>query len=72
MKQLSFYKWNEDREPNHIKNWPNWTGEIPYLGDVVIMHFGDYNEEIVRCTVMHRYIDGTKPDWVGIVVKMLK
>lgn len=52
-----------------LKYWPNWTGVVPQVGDMVLLHFGDYNEECVPCKVVQRYIDGTNPDVVTCLIK---
>lgn len=72
MKQLHFYSFGDYGEIEYIKDWPNWTGETPQYGDIVVLHFGDHHEEAVRCRCFYRIIDGTKPDDIDIVVKMLK
>ena len=42
MKQLNFYVYNKiNGGYKYLKSWPNWSGEIPQIGDVVILHFGD-------------------------------
>ena len=51
------------------KDWPNWTGVVPQVGDTVLLHFGDYNEECVPCNVVKRYIDGTNPDVVTYLIE---
>lgn len=60
-KTLTFYE-----RDKFIKQWPNWTGEIPQGGDTVILHFGDYNEIAEEYFVTERVIDGTKPDVIRI------
>lgn len=52
----------------YIKQWPNWVGVIPVIGDVVSIHFGDYNEEEVNYEVSKRIISGIEPDKVIICV----
>ncbi len=54
------------------KDWPNWTGVVPQVGDMVLLHFGDYNEECVPCKVVKRYIDGTNPDVVTCLIENKK
>ena len=49
-----------------LKTWPNWSGEIPQIGDTVWLHFGDNNEEEEKYNVVGRTIDGTKPDTIRI------
>lgn len=53
---------------NSIKEWPNWSGEIPQKGDDVLLHFGDYNEDERKCIVEKRIISGTEPDKVILEV----
>lgn len=48
----------------YLKSWPNWSGTIPQIGDTVILHFGDYNEEKERYKVVDRIISGTDSDSV--------
>ena len=58
------YRWSKD--------WPNWSGVVPQIGDTVLLHFGDYNEECVPCQVVQRYIDGTNPNVVTCLIEGLK
>ena len=69
MTQISFYK---NGTVEFIKEWPNWSGEVPAVGDVVVLHYGDNNEEERTYTVQLRVIDGTKPDRVKIYIEELK
>lgn len=66
MIQISFYDSNTGK---HIKQWPNWSGVVPALGDVVVLHYGDNNEEERPYLVRHRVIDGTKSDIVKIYIE---
>ena len=66
MTQIGFYK---NGTGEFIKQWPNWTGVVPAVGDVVVLHFGDYNDESRPYTVCLRMIDGTKPDFIKIFIK---
>ena len=66
MTQISFY---ENGTGEFIKQWPNWTGVVPAVGDMVVMHFGDDNEEAQGYVVKMRVIDGTKPDFIKIFIK---
>ena len=68
MIQISFYDSNTGK---YIKQWPNWSGVVPAVGDVVILHYGDNNEEERPNKVRHRVIDGTKPDSVKIYIEEL-
>ena len=54
MVQISFY---ENGTGKFIKQWPNWTGEVPAVGDMVLLHFGDDNEEECENIVKLRVID---------------
>ena len=65
---ISFF---DDATGEFIKQWPNWTGVVPAVGDVVVLHFGDYNDESRPYTVRLRVIDGTKPDFIKIFIKTL-
>lgn len=49
-----------------IKTWPNWSGEIPQIGDTVLLHFGDNNEDEEKYNVVGRTLDGTKPDMIRV------
>ena len=66
MTQISFY---DDGTGEFIKQWPNWTGVVPVMDDMVVMHFGDDNEEAQGYVVKMRVIDGTKPDFIKIFIK---
>jgi hypothetical protein len=68
MAYISFF---DDITCEFIKQWPNWTGVVPAVGDVVVLHFGDYNEESLPYAVCLRVIDGTKPDFIKIFIKTL-
>ena len=68
MVQISFYD-NETGE--FIKQWPNWTGVVPAVDDVVVLHYGDSNEEEREYVVHMRVIDGTKPDDVKLLIKQI-
>lgn len=72
MKNLHFYELGECRRLLYLKDWVNWTGEVPQRGDCVLIHFGDNNEEEYKCRVLRRVIDGRKPDDVVIVVSLMK
>ena len=60
-----------DRNGNYIKQWPNWSGEIPQKGDTVVLHFGDENEESEEYDVLYRKISGTEPDKVVVILELL-
>jgi hypothetical protein len=65
MIQIDFY----EKGKGFIKQWPNWSGVVPSVGDEVVLHFGDDNEEERRCVVRFRTIDGTKPDRIKLGIK---
>ena len=65
MTQISFYK---NGTGEFIKQWPNWTGVVPAVGDMVVLHFGDNNEEECCYTVSLRVIDGTRHDYIKLYV----
>lgn len=50
----------------YLKQWPNWTGVIPQIGDTVLLHRGDNNEEEYVYHVVGRTISGTDPDSIRI------
>ena len=54
---------------DYIKQWPNWSGVVPMVGDEVLLHFGDYNEEESRYKVKTRVISGTEPDKVILYIE---
>lgn len=60
-----------DREGGYIKQWPNWSGIVPVVGDTVLIHFGDYNEKEEAYYVEDRYISGTEPDKIVLYVNKL-
>ena len=66
MTQISFY---DDGTGEFIKQWPNWTGVVPVMNDLVALHFGDYNEEESIYSVRLRVIDGKKPDLVKLYIR---
>ena len=53
-----------------IKQWPNWSGEIPQKGDTVLIHFGDDNGKEKMYDVKYRLISETEPDKVIIMVSL--
>jgi hypothetical protein len=65
MVQITFY--NQDNIL--VKQWHNWPGVVPMIGDMVVLHFGDYNEEKESCKVIGRFIDGTEPDKIAIRIE---
>ena len=65
MVQISFY---ENGTGEFIKQWPNWTGVVPAVGDVVVLHSGDDNEEEHPYLVRLRKIDGTQPDKIKLFI----
>ena len=69
MTQISFY---ENGTGNFIKEWPNWSGVVPAVGDLVVLHWGDDNEIELPYEVRHRVIDGTRPDFIKIFITLLK
>ena len=72
MKQLHFYVLGECGEKKYLRDWVNWTGVVPNMGDIVLIHFGDNNEDEHKYRVVGRVIDGRKPDDVGIVVSLIE
>ena len=66
---ISFYDSNTGK---YIKQWPNWSGVVPAIGDVVVLHDGDNNEEERPYQVKYRVIDGTKSDSVKIYIEEVK
>ena len=68
MIQIIFY---DRKTGKYIKQWPNWSGVVPALGDVVVLHYGDNNEEERSYLVRHRVIDGTKPVIVKIYIEYM-
>ena len=66
MAYISFY---DDGTGEFIKQWPNWTGVVPGVGDMVVLHFGDYKEEECIYSVRLRVIDGTRPDLIKLYIK---
>ena len=65
MTQISFY---ENGTGKFIKQWPNWSGVVPAVGDMVVLHYGDDNEEEYTYTVRLRVIDGTRPDRIDLYI----
>lgn len=68
MVQISFYDC-ETGEP--IKQWPNWTGVVPVVDDIVVLHYGDSNEEKREYVVHMMVINGTRPDHVKLLIKQI-
>ena len=72
MKQLHFYALGECNGRKHLKDWVNWAGEVPQRGDIVLIHFGDNNDEECKYRVICRVINGRKPDDVDVFVSLMK
>ena len=71
MKNLHFYELKLD-EKKYIRAWVNWTGEVPEKGDVVLIHFGDYNEEELMYRVVNRVFNGLRPERIDIIVEKIE
>ena len=65
MTQISFYK---NGTGEFIKQWPNWMGVVPAVGDMVVLHYGDDNEDERTYTVRLRVIDGTRPERIDLYI----
>lgn len=65
MIQISFY---DDGTGEFIKQWPNWSGVVPAVGDMVVLHYVDDNEEEYDYIVKMRVIDGTRPDSIKLFI----
>ena len=61
---ITFYNFQNNK---YIKQW-YWLGVIPVVGDYVVLHFGDYNEEEATYKVMKRIINGLKSDSIDLYV----
>lgn len=72
MKQLHFYALGECSEKKYLRDWVNWTGEVPMIGDIVLIHFGDNNEKEYKYRVVCRVIDGRYPASIDIIVSLIK
>ena len=68
MTQISFY---ENGTGRFIKQWPNWSGVVPAIGDLVVLHYGDDNEEELSYRVCLRVIDGTRPEYIKLFIEKL-
>ena len=55
----------------YIKQWPNWDGIIPIVGDIVVLHFGDYNEIEEEYKVTSRRIHGDDSDKIILMVEKI-
>lgn len=72
MKQLHFYELVGCKRREYLRDWVNWTGEVPMIGDCVLIHFGDDNEEERKYRVVGRVIDGRKSCDIDIIVRLIK
>lgn len=62
-----------DCNGNYIKMWHYRDNKpIPQVGDILIIHFGDYNEVAQQVTVIARIFDGTRPDMVYLTTDFKK
>ena len=71
MKNLHFHELKHG-EKKYIRSWVNWTGEVPEKGDVVLLHFGDYNEEELMYRVVNRVFNGLRPERIDIIVEEIE
>ena len=69
MIQISFY---DVRTTNFIKQWPNWSGIVPVIGDMVVLHYGDDNKEEQHYFVRFREISGTCPEHIKLFIENTK
>ena len=69
MIQISFH---ENGSGLIIKQWPNWSGVVPSVDDLVVLHYGDDNEYAEAYRVRLRVIDGTRPDYIKIFIERLQ
>jgi len=61
-----------NREGQAIKTWVNVEYShhgIPMVGDIVVLHWGDYGEQSERYIVCRRVFDGTKVDSIDLIVE---
>lgn len=72
MKQLHFYALEECNEKKYLRDWVNWDGEVPNMNDIVLIHFGDDNEEEYKYRVVCRVFDGRKSGDIDIIVRLIK
>ena len=68
MVQISFYN---SETGDFIKQWPNWTGVVPVVNDIVVLHYGDHNDEEREYVVHMRVINGTRPDHVKLLIRQI-
>lgn len=66
MTHINFY---DDGTGKFIKQWPNWSGVVPAVGDMLVLHYGDNNEEEQTYTVSLRVIYGTRPDYIFLYIR---
>lgn len=66
MTQISFY---ENGSGLLIKQCPNWSGVVPSVDDLVVLHYGDDNEYAESYRVRLRVIDGTRSDGIKLFVE---
>ena len=72
LKQLHFYVLEDCGEKKYLRDWVNWDGVVPTLGDCVLIHFGDKNEEEYKYYVVGRVFDGRKHKDIDIIVSLIK
>ena len=62
-----------DCNGHYTKTWRNWDNRmIPQVGDILIIHFGDNNEDAQQAKVIARVFDGTRPDMVYLTTDYKK
>lgn len=57
-----------DHEGQYVKQW-NWANDfpVPNIGDSLLLHFGDNNEQEIKVAVLDRIFSGVRPDVVSLV-----
>lgn len=62
----------KNTEGQAIKTWHNMEEHpLPMIGDIVVLHWGDYNQNELRYIVKQRVFDGCNLDKIEYIVELL-
>lgn len=56
-----------DYKGDFVKQWKWYNMPIPNIGDSLLLHFGDNNEEEIKVSVIDRVFSGVRTDVVTLV-----
>lgn len=75
LKQQRMHIVFKNTEGQAIKTWVNveYSGHgLPMIGDIVLLHWGDYNEIEERYIIKQRIFDGCNTDRIECIVEKIE